>query len=146
MENLTHAPSEEQDLRTEKLISLKFLIYRKLKLLSWPMNLSPSSSQWTYFLDSGWISQPLHSLQIKTARPKLSGGLTCSLLHHAYPELQFLYYSWINSISGNSSLPQFTSFFRLTVVKSTASVWWLGRLWTLISKQNGAITCTCSGR
>lgn len=34
MENLTHAPSEEQDLRTEKLISLKFLIYRKLKLLS----------------------------------------------------------------------------------------------------------------
>lgn len=38
MENLTHVPSEKQNLKTERLISCKCLIYRKSKLIFRPMS------------------------------------------------------------------------------------------------------------
>ena len=39
MENLMHVPWEEQNLRMERLISHKCMIYRKLNLIYWPMNI-----------------------------------------------------------------------------------------------------------
>ena len=39
METLTPVPSEEQNWRTESVISIKCLIYRRPRLISWPMNI-----------------------------------------------------------------------------------------------------------
>lgn len=78
MENLMHEPSEEQNLRTERLIFIKCLIYRRWRLISdqWTLssNFSSSSNQWTYRLDSGWSSHSLNSLLINTAHPKPSAN------------------------------------------------------------------------
>ena len=59
------------------------------------MNLSPSSSQWTRWLDSGWTPHSLHYLpvNIDTTRPKPS-VTHLWLIQHAFPKLQFLCYSW----------------------------------------------------
>ena len=62
--------------------------------------------------DSGWTS--LCNPSRKCSPAQTLNGLTCSLLQHAFLRLQFLCYSWMNSISGNLSLPLFTSLFRLT--------------------------------
>ena len=43
MENLTCVPSEEQYLRTARLISIKRLIYRRLRLISLPKNICQES-------------------------------------------------------------------------------------------------------
>lgn len=43
MENLTYVPSEKQNLRTEELISWKWLIYRRSRLISLPMNICQES-------------------------------------------------------------------------------------------------------
>lgn len=39
-----------------------------------------------------------------------------------FPELHFLCYSWINSISVHSSLPQFTSLYRLTAIMGSVPI------------------------
>lgn len=61
-----------------------------------------------------WLDFPSScSLPVDIDHPKLSSD-SCGLLQHEFPELQFLRYSKINSISGHWSLPQFTSLFNST--------------------------------
>ena len=55
MENLTHAPSEERNLRTERLISCKRLIYRRLRLISGPMNIHQESLHTQANELTGWV-------------------------------------------------------------------------------------------
>ena len=114
MEFLTHAPSEEQNLRAERLISSTCLIYRRPwrpRLISWPMNVCQESFwilQPVDLLLQVWLGFPLlHSLPLNIDWPN---RLICSLVHFVCPELQFLCYSQINSISGHLNLLQFTSF------------------------------------
>ena len=75
---------------------------------------------WLYF-------PPFALLAHKHSPPQTFNRLACSLLHLVFPELQFLFYSWINSFSDNSNFPQFTSLFRLTKSKwyLCPSVIWL---------------------
>lgn len=118
MENLTHEPSEEWNLGTEKLIPHKCLIYRRLKLIHWPMNigqeslfiLQPMNLLLEFLLDLPHCAR----LAYKHSLPQALHRLLCSLLQHQFPKLQFFCYSWINSISGHLNLPQFTSLFKLT--------------------------------
>ena len=56
-------------------------------------NLSPSASQWTRCLDSGWTPCALHSLPMDTTHPKPSVTYLW-VVQHAFGELQFLRYSW----------------------------------------------------
>lgn len=56
-------------------------------------HLSPSSSQWTCCLDSGWTPWSLHSLPMDTTHPKPSMTYLW-LVQHAFGELQLLCYSW----------------------------------------------------
>lgn len=114
---ITHASSEDRNLRIERLISHECLFTEDGNSSPdhWTStkNLSPSSSQWAHCLGSGWMSCSLQSLPINTAHFKPSVGLPvacCSMSSL----MRFLCHSQIISISGNSSLPPFTSLFRLT--------------------------------
>ena len=61
-----------------------------------------------------WGTSPsLDSFHKKYSPCQTLSRLPCSLLWFAFSELQFLCYSQINSIDGNSSLHQFTSLFRM---------------------------------
>lgn len=61
-----------------------------------------------------WLDFPLFALLAqKYSPPQTLNRLACSLLQPVLPELQFLCYSQINSISGHLSLPWFTSLSRL---------------------------------
>lgn len=97
MENLTHDPSEEQNLGTEKLIPHKCLIYRRLKLIYLSMNTGQESLS---------ILQPMKLLlellldlphcallAYKHSLPGALHRLPCSLLQHQFPKLQFFCYS-----------------------------------------------------
>lgn len=71
MEFLTHAPSEEQNLRAERLISSTCLIYRRPRrprLISWRMNVCQESFwilQQVDLLLQVWLGYPLlHSLPL----------------------------------------------------------------------------------
>lgn len=120
--NAMHVPSKAQNLRTETLITCNCRIYRRLKLIFWPMNtyknLSLSSNQWTDCLQCGW-TPPSHFLQFLpiSSFPLNLSGLTCHLPQFARPKLQFLCYSQINSVSGNLCLPQFTFFTQINTCK-----------------------------
>lgn len=102
MENLTHTPSEEKNLRTERLISINAWLteYQDSPPKQWTCikHLLSSSSHWACCLDSNWTPHSLHYLPMSTASS--SSGRACSLLFCVFPEMQFLCYSQINSISG----------------------------------------------
>lgn len=49
-------------------------------------------------------------LSHKYSQPQAVNGLACRLLQRAFPELQLICYSQINSISSDVNLPYFTSF------------------------------------
>ena len=97
MENLRHVPSEEGNLRTDRLFSSKFLIYIRHEYTS-TKQLSPSSSQWTYYLHPDWTCLSV-LLAHENCPPQTLSALSCSLLQHVFPELLFLRYSQINLIS-----------------------------------------------
>lgn len=114
MENLRHALSEEWNLRTERLISHKCLIYRRrLRSISWQRNICQESLPNYKPLDF----PHLHSLLISTAGSKPSKDSPVIFYSIRFTELQYLHCFQINSISGNSNLPQFTYFFGVTVKK-----------------------------
>lgn len=69
-------------------------------------NLSPLSSWWMYCLDSVCLDLPHFAfLAHKYSPPQALNRLACTLLQHAFPILKFFCYFWINSVSGNLSLP-----------------------------------------
>lgn len=132
IKNFTHALSEEWNLKTEKLISHKCSIYRQPRLISWPMNILQDISphpQVNELTTRTLADPPL----LCTPCPWIKStqtikGLACKLIKHAFPKLQFLCYSQINSISGNLSSSQFTFLFRLISEKEKIMkkkmLWW----------------------
>ena len=71
MENLRHVPSEEGNLRTDRLISSKYPIYIRLMNTHPPSNSPhPQVSELTTCTLTGLVS--LYSLPMKTAHPKPS--------------------------------------------------------------------------
>ena len=121
MQNLTHVTLRKWNLRTERPIFTKGLIYRR-RPISWPMTICIESGpigKPKNLLLGPWLDFPL----IVLLASKPSTDLPITLLQHVFPELQFLCYSWTSSISGNLSFLtslfrffiQFTSLFRLIV-------------------------------
>ena len=95
MGNLMHAPSEEWNLRTERLISHKYLISRRPKtyLLTnqhlLRISSHPQANEFTPWTpDFSLFTLHAH----KYSPPQILSGLACSLLQHAFPELHFLCY------------------------------------------------------
>lgn len=96
-------------------LSHERLILQKTQTSSWPVNTHGESlpiPKPMNLLLGLWPDFSLHCPPHTQPAPTPS-GLSRSLLH-VFPELQFLCYPWINSISGHSCLPQFTISFGLT--------------------------------
>lgn len=89
------------DLQKMGLISSSVNIQQESLPILQPINLPPGL----------WLDFPIFAFLVHKSTPN-----PYSSLQHEFPKLQFLHYSQINSISGPLSLPQFTSFFRLTYV------------------------------
>lgn len=137
MENFTNVPLGEQNLRAERLIFYKCLIYRRSRLASWPMNICQESCP---------ILKPMNlllGLQLdfpifvllthKYSHPKPSMNLPVACYRMHLLELHFLSYFQVNSISGNLSFPQFISLFRLTAAASgdlEGYELWFARKWS----------------
>lgn len=89
MENLIPAPSEEWNLRTEKLISYKYLISTRLGLISRPMNIHQKSlhnqaNKLTVWVPARW---PSLCAPCPQTQPTLDLQLTLQLLQHVSPKL-----------------------------------------------------------
>lgn len=91
MENLMHVPAEEQNLRAERLIAHKCLIFRTPRLISRPENirqeslLVPQVNECTVWMLAG-LSLFL-VLEFKYSPHQALNRFTCSLLQHAFPEI-----------------------------------------------------------
>lgn len=121
MENLRHVPSE-RNLRTERLIFCKSLIYRDGDLprdqQTSTKNVSPPSRQWTSCLDSDWICPSFHSLPINGI-PRTEPSMDVLELATAWiSRIAFPLLFPINSIYGYLSLLLFTSLVRSTSITS----------------------------
>ena len=99
---------------------IKCLMYKSPRLISWLLNTHQESFpilKPMNLLFGLWLGFPLFALRAYKSSPLLTlTGLAYSWCQHAFPELQSLCYSRINSIFGNLNLSQFNSLFRLTVV------------------------------
>lgn len=89
MENLIPAPSEEWNLRNERLISCKYPISRRLGLIFRPMNIHQKSlhnqaNKLTVWVPAGWPSLCAPCPQTQSA---LDLQLTLQLLQHVSPKL-----------------------------------------------------------
>lgn len=96
MRNPTHVPSEELNLKPERLISHKCLNYWRQSLIFWPRSIRQESfpllkpMNWLLEL---WLDWPLFVLLAHKYRPSPNlNELVCSLLQHRFPKLQFLVY------------------------------------------------------
>ena len=98
MENLTHAPSEKQNVRTERLIFRKCPIYKRPKFIAWPVNLHqeslhPQANKFTAWTLAGLTHHCI--LACKYSLSQTRSGLSSSLLQFAFPKWPFLCYSRI---------------------------------------------------
>ena len=109
--NITHTPSKEQNLRTERLIFPKRLIYSRWKLVPWSTNIhqeSLSVFKPMNLLLGLWLDFLVFALlALKYSPPQTLKRLTVACSQPVFLELQFLCSSWITSICGNSCLPKF---------------------------------------
>lgn len=118
---IPHVPSEELNLKPERLISHKCLIYWRQSLIFWPTSIRQESlpllkpMNWLLEL---WLDWPLFVLLAHKYRPPPNlKELVCSLLQHGFPNCNFSSITPQNSISGNLDLPWFTFWFRLTYLR-----------------------------
>ena len=114
--NHMHAPSEERNLRMEGM-SKNYLIYGRLRLISWPVNthqeslpiLKPVNLQLGLYLGFPLFTLPA----LKHSRPQPFNDWPVALMHELPNAILLLFQK--NSSCGNRSLLQSTSRFRLTV-------------------------------
>lgn len=97
MENFPHVPSEEQNLRIQRLIFYERLFYRRSSLISQSMNIHQESLpilKSMNLLLALWLYCPLSVLLAHMhSLPQTPKRLACKLLQHVFPKLQFLFCS-----------------------------------------------------